>query len=123
MKLRINDIDVTQLAAAVTTNGSEKECARTLSANIVQSPTDSNIPAVPMNAGDMVAFEADEQSFNGIITSVQRSTASSTITITAKDCEQDSPENKEYDSRGGCGSISDCERNERRRTCAYGVHL
>lgn len=86
MKLRINDIDVTQLATTITTSGSEKECARTLSANIVQSPTDSNIPAVPMNAGDMIAFEADGQSFSGIITSVQRSTASSTITITAKDC-------------------------------------
>lgn len=86
MKLRINDIDVTQLAVAVTTNGSEKECARTLSANVVQSPTDSNIPAVPMSVGNTVVFEADGQIFNGIITSVQRSTASNTVSITAKDC-------------------------------------
>lgn len=85
MVLTIGGSDVTQLAASITTAGSEKECARTLTANIVQSPTDHNIPTVAISVGDAVIFEADGQVFAGIVTSVSRSTANNEITVTAKD--------------------------------------
>lgn len=85
MRLTIGGSDVTQLAASITTAGSEKECARTLTANIVQSPTDPNLPTVRIAVGDAVDFSADGQDFSGIVTSVSRSTASSEVTVTAKD--------------------------------------
>lgn len=85
MRLTIGGSDVTQLAASITTAGSEKECARTLTANVVQSPTDPNLPTVRIAVGDAVSFSADGQDFSGIATSVLRSTASSEVTVTAKD--------------------------------------
>lgn len=85
MRLTIGGSDVTQLAASITTAGSEKECARTLTANVVQSPTDPSLPTVRIAVGDAVSFSADGQDFSGIVTSVSRSTASSEVTVTAKD--------------------------------------
>lgn len=85
MVLTIGGRDVAQLAASITTAGSEKECARTLTADIVQSPTDSNIPTVAISVGAAARFAADGQDFSGIVTSVSRSTASSAVTVTAKD--------------------------------------
>lgn len=85
MVLIVGDSDITQLAASIMTSGSDKECARTLSANIIQSPTDKNIPSISFAVGNTVYFDAGEQQFSGVVTSVQRSTASSEISITAKD--------------------------------------
>ena len=73
MKPRINDIDVTQLATTITTSGSEKRMRAHIERQYSTRFTDSNIPAVPMNAGDMrLHLIRDGQSFSGIITSVQR---------------------------------------------------
>lgn len=85
MRLTMGGTDVTELAESITTSGSEKECARTLKAEIVQSPTDKNIPTVSLENGMTVRFEADGQSLTGVVLSVARSTASSRVTVTAKD--------------------------------------
>lgn len=85
MRLLIGGTDVTQLAVQISTSGSSSECARTLSASVVQSPTDPNIPAVTIKNGDAVQFDADGHSFFGTVVSFSRSTASSTVDITAKD--------------------------------------
>lgn len=85
MRLSIGGVDVTQLAAQIGTSGSEKECARTLTAEIVQSPTDFNIPTVTISRGMAVYFDGDGQSFTGVVLGISRSTASSSVTVTAKD--------------------------------------
>lgn len=85
MELRINSTDVTELVITVGGSGSKKECARTLTANILQSPTDTNIPVVPINEGDTVAFNSDGYVFDGIITEIVRTSDSNKLTITAKD--------------------------------------
>jgi len=85
MILTINGADVTALVASVSTSGSSKECARTLKAEIVQSPIDQNIPVVSVSVGDAVTFAEDGQNFVGTVRQVQRSTASDTVTVTAKD--------------------------------------
>ena len=85
MQLFIAGVDVTQLAASITTTGSQKECSRTLSADIVQSPSDVNLPVVQIAAGMPVVLNADGQYFVGSIQSPSRSTSSNTVSFTAKD--------------------------------------
>ena len=85
MLLSINGLDVSSLLASVSTSGSTKECARTLKAELLQSPTDHNIPTVQVALGDQVQFEEDGQSFFGTVREISRSTASDTISVTAKD--------------------------------------
>lgn len=85
MKVYLNGRDVTQLVPSLSTSGSGKECARTLSASIVQSPTDANLPVVAVEVGMPMVMEADGQYFVGSVMSVQRSTASNTVSFTAKD--------------------------------------
>ena len=85
MLLTLNGSDISSLIVSVTTSGSTKECARTLTAEILQSPTDKNIPTVQVEMGDQVQFSESGQSFVGTVRQVSRSTASNTITITAKD--------------------------------------
>lgn len=85
MQLIIGGTDVTDLTVSVTTSGSSKECARTLKAEILQSPTDSNIPSVDLSLGGSVYMSSDGQTFSGSVTSVSRTTNSAKITVTAKD--------------------------------------
>lgn len=85
MRLSIGGADVTQLAASISTSGSEKECARTLTVDIVQSPTDPNIPTIAVSEGMAVYFDGDGQSFTGVVLGISKSTASNSITVTAKD--------------------------------------
>jgi hypothetical protein len=85
MKLYLGGANVTELAADVGTSGSAKECARSLKASIVQSPSDKNLPVVPISKGMPVVLSADGQYFVGIVTSATRSTTSNTIDVTAKD--------------------------------------
>lgn len=85
MRLSIGGADVTQLAASISTSGSEKECARTLTVDIVQSPTDPNIPTIALSEGMAVYFDGDGQSFTGVVLGISKSTASNSITVTAKD--------------------------------------
>ena len=49
MKLYIRGRDVTGLASAVTTSGALAECARTLTAEIVQSPEGRGVPSVDLS--------------------------------------------------------------------------
>lgn len=85
MKLFLAGRDITQLATDITTTGSGKECSRTLRASIVQSPTDINLPVVEIKNGMPMVLQADGQYFVGTVMSYTRSTASSTIDVTAKD--------------------------------------
>lgn len=85
MQLIIGTKDATQLAASISTSGAKKECARTLKAEILQSPTDENIPVIPASLGSPVLFTADGQYFVGSVVDVSRTTSGSTISVTAKD--------------------------------------
>lgn len=85
MRLHIGGYDVTQLTASITITGDIKACARTLDAEIVQSPVDGNIPSIKIETGAQVTFEADGQDFYGIVFGVDRSTDASTIDIKAYD--------------------------------------
>lgn len=85
MKLFIAGTDVTQLAEKITTSGSKSECARTLTATILQPAGDTGVPVVPLEIGAPVVFSADGQGLTGEITGLSKSTNSSTVTITAKD--------------------------------------
>lgn len=67
MRLHIGGYDVTQLTASITITGDIKACARTLDAEIVQSPVDGNIPSIKIETGAQVTFEADGQDFYGIV--------------------------------------------------------
>ena len=48
MRLVIGGRDVSELVTRVQTSGSRKEAARTLTAEIIQSATDPNIPTVEL---------------------------------------------------------------------------
>lgn len=85
MKLYIRGRDVTGLVSAVTTSGALAECARTLTAEIVQSPEGRGVPSVDLSEGGTVLFEADGQSFTGVLLAATRSTSSRTVSVTAKD--------------------------------------
>lgn len=85
MYLSIGGRNVSGLAKSISTSGSRSECARTLKTEIVQSPADRNLPVTPISTGDQVSFSADGQSFVGVVTDISGSTASSTVSVTAKD--------------------------------------
>lgn len=85
MQLVIGGYDATQLAVSIQTQGNKKECARTLKAEILQAPEDHNFPVIRIELGAQVSFTADGQSFLGTVRTVERSTASNTVTVTAKD--------------------------------------
>lgn len=85
MKLFVAGTEITQLAAKITTSGSKSECARTLTAEILQPADGRGVPVVPLELGLPVVFSADGQDFTGEITGLSKSTNSNTITMTAKD--------------------------------------
>lgn len=85
MKLIIDKTNVTRLVSKLTVSGSSKECARTLSAEILQSPYDTYIPFVEVEKGMTTMFEHDNLTHMGVIFDVTRSTNSNTISIKAFD--------------------------------------
>lgn len=85
IKLFVGGEDITQLVASVSTSGAHAECARTLSAEILQPVGEINIPVVALTEGKPVVFDGDGQYFVGVLVSASRSTSASTVSITAKD--------------------------------------
>lgn len=85
MKLFVAGTEITQLASKITTSGSKSECARTLTAEILQPADGRGVPTVPLEIGLPVVFSADGQNFTGEVTGLSKSTNASTITLTAKD--------------------------------------
>lgn len=85
MKLFVAGTEITQLIEKVTTSGSKSECARTLTATVLQTPDDPNLPVVPLELGLPVVFSADGQNLTGEIIGLSKSTNSNTVTMTAKD--------------------------------------
>lgn len=85
MRLTIGDKDVTELTSSVTTSGSRSEASRTLSAEILQPPTDKNVPAVPLELEAKVEFDSEDgQTFSGWVTQISRTTSGNTVTVTAQ---------------------------------------
>lgn len=88
MRLVIGGRDVSELVTRVQTSGSRKEAARTLTAEIIQSATDPNIPVVELALEAEVEFVSDgntPQKFSGKVFGLSRTTGGSTITVTAQD--------------------------------------
>lgn len=88
MRLIVGGRDVSELVVSVQTSGSRKEAARTLTAEIIQSATDKNIPVVELALEMAVNFESDgdtPQRFEGKVFGLDRTTSGNTITVTAQD--------------------------------------
>lgn len=74
--------DVTQLVGTVTWAGDINQCARSLDYELVQSPTDKNMPAVPFGNGTKVQLLQDDALlFEGLVMSNDGSTDNSKIAV------------------------------------------
>lgn len=77
--------NISKFVQKAVASGSKSSCARTLRLSIVQSATDSSLPQIELSTGKKLQFSADGMDFFGVVSSVTRSTASSTIDVTAQD--------------------------------------
>ncbi len=90
MKLIIKNsdgvIDISDLVPQVNWSGDYQQCARTLSFNLVSSPTDKSIPKVKAGLGDLITLKEDKfDLFEGYIFDRSKSTNSNTLDLTCYD--------------------------------------
>lgn len=78
--------DITELTPSITWSGEVSQCARTLSAGIISSCADKNIPAVLYELGNSITMKSGKVTlFEGYILERQKNTESSIIDITCYD--------------------------------------
>ncbi len=85
MLIVIDGWNVSELVLNVTASGSKSECARRLTVQLSQSPTDDKLPEVNVRAGSQIQYSADDYEFFGVITSVKKATSGNSIEIKASD--------------------------------------
>ena len=79
-------IDITNMVQQKTWSGDYQQCARTLSFNLLSSPTDKDIPFIKCDLGNIVTLMQDERLlFEGYVFDRSKSTASNTIDVVCYD--------------------------------------
>lgn len=90
MKLIIKNsdgvFDISNLVQQKSWSGDFQQCARTLTFNLLSSPTDKTIPVVKCELGNVVTLmQEDRLLFEGYVFDRSKSTASNTIDVTCYD--------------------------------------
>ncbi len=85
MFLMINGRDVTNYVNTVSSGGSINGCARTLDAQLLQTPNDPNIETLGLSTGAEVQFSSNGYYFYGVLAKLDRPTEGNVLTIKAYD--------------------------------------
>ena len=86
ISLQVAGVDVTQFVRSVVWSGDYENCARELSASIIQSHADPHLKVLSTQVGSPVEFAVDgETVFSGFIVTEERSTDDVTVSIDCYD--------------------------------------
>ena len=85
MILYVGQKDISKLVSTIKCSGSNNNCARTLSAEILQPPYDNSIERLGLDIGLTVTYKADGMEFYGVVFDISKSTENNKVILTAYD--------------------------------------